>query len=1471
MPLNTQKKNDLQLPRLAGILVTGIGFLTLLSWKLGVEAPLSLIEGLPKMSPNTALAFVCAGLVLVFYPTEPTAISRRIGSQVLASIVLAIGVLSLSGHLGGLGLGSEHLLRTWDHPSLRPFIGLPAPATAMCFTFLGISLLLVATNHQRGVLGQQIFTLLAIFVLLIIGMSYLYGAISVYQVSVVSGVAIPTLFAMSALSVGILSVTAQKGLIKLLTYHHLGAVVARWSIISLVLILLILGELRLHGQLLGLFTLETGLSIMTAVTIVMMTGVMMWASNLQLKHQLQMQQINEQLRSREQHFRTLTTLAPVGIFLNNAEGECIFVNEAWSEITGLPAEEGLGQKWFQIIHPDDLEQIQLRWQRCQALGEEVSFEIQILRLDGTIAWISGRVRPVKKTSGKVIGYVGTVVDITESRQLEEMLHEREATLRAIGDNLPNGAIYQITHDQDGKPHFNYFSAGIERIIGIPREAIFADHSLLMQQLSEADQIRFNQAVEKALQTQTLIDEQVLKQTPHRGPVWTHIRTSPRKLHDGSIVWDGIEFDITESKQLEAELRRSKDLFQAIFEESADALFLVDAETILITDCNQRVVEMFEGQSKADFIGTYGEHLQKYRFTPDELISLGERARSGDFVSLEREYITKKGTEFWGNLAFKLIDVGGSQLQLVRVTDITTRKQAETALINSEHRFRTIFDTAFQMSGLLTPEGNVLQANHAALDFAGLTIDDVINQPVWETSWFSHSIQVQEELKQAIQQARQGEFIRYEVEVMAASGQIRTVDLSIKPVFDDQGKVSWLLPEGRDITDQLQAQADLIKAREQAEHASKAKSEFLATMSHEIRTPMNGVIGMCNLLLESELTPLQKEYSETIYRSGEALLLIINDILDFSKIEAGKLEVEHVPFELQPVLEGVMDLLAESAQRKQLEFTCVVSPTVPQKLSGDPARLRQVLTNLLSNGIKFTDQGEVTLRVSLVNQSTGQARLRFEIKDTGIGISSEQQSLLFQPFTQADSSNTRRFGGTGLGLVISKKLIEAMQGAVQFESQMNRGTTFWFEIEFPVQAQTPPVWELPQSVSNRRILVVEDHLPCLELITQMLATWHLPFDQAITAESVLDKIQEAELTTTPFDTIILDITQPGLDISILIETLPHNLISEKNLILLAPWGQNQLVQLPNQFKTVRHLQKPIRLRQLFESLFPADQPAGTGTGDTGLLESAYSTSPFAGCRALVVEDNLINQRVTLYQLRKFGIEVHIANNGREALAALQKSSYDLVLMDCQMPEMDGYEATRQYRQCEATGQHLPIIALSANAYSENKHRCLESGMDDFISKPVKLSELERVMKQWIVKAQSILPLPAMPVSQPPVLDPAALTRLRAMVGETNHELFLEMIDLFLTENALSLSKLAQAIQEQDATGVLKLAHRLRGSSLQFGAGRMVQLCQEIEQKGRDKKLAGIEPLLAQLQHEFEQTQAALQVEKGQTHENPHCRR
>ncbi|HNB72789.1 MAG TPA: PAS domain S-box protein, partial [Acidobacteriota bacterium] len=1137
------------------------------------------------MSPNTALAFVCAGLVLGLYPTNPTQISRRIGSQILASMVLAIGVLSLSGHLGGFGLGSEQLLRTWNHPSLRPFIGLPAPATAMCFTLLGISLLLVATNHQRWIPGQQIFTLLALFVLLIIGLSYLYGAISIYQVSAVSGVAIPTLWLMSILSLGILGVNAQNGLTRLITNRQPGGIIARRSILLFTAVLLILGEFRLHGQLSGLFPLEIGLSMMTAVTIVIMTGVMMWASNLQLKHQLQMQQVNEQLRSREQHFRTLTTLAPVGIFLNNAEGECIFVNEAWSEITRLPVEEGLGQKWFQIIHPDDREYVHTQWQRCRVLGEEVSFEMRILRLDATIAWISGRVRPVKSRPGEVIGYVGTVMDITESRQLEEMLHEREATLRALGDNLPNGAIYQIKHDRDGKPQFNYFSAGIEHIIGIPREVIFADPSVLMQQLSEADQIRFNQAVEKAVQTQTLIDEQVLKQTPHRGPVWTQIRTSPRRLADGTVVWDGIEFDITESKQLEAELRRSKDLFQAVFEESADALFLVDAKTILITDCNQRVVEMFEGESKTDFIGTYGEHLQKYRFTPDELASLGERARSGDFVSLELEYVTKKGTEFWGNLAFKLIDVGGSRLQLVRVTDITTQKQAETALINSEHRFRTIFDTAFQMSGLLTPEGVVLQANQAALDFARLTIDDVINQPVWETAWFSHSIQVQEELKQAVQQARQGEFIRYEVEVMAAGGQIRTVDLSIKPVFDDQGKVSWLLPEGRDITDWLQAQADLIKAREQAEHASKAKSEFLATMSHEIRTPMNGVIGMCNLLLETELTPLQKEYSETIYRSGEALLLIINDILDFSKIEAGKLEVEQSPFELQPVLEGVMDLLAESAQRKQLEFTCVVSPTVPQILCGDPARLRQVLTNLLSNGIKFTDQGEVTLRVSLVNQSTGQVRLRFEIKDTGIGISPEQQSLLFQPFTQADSSNTRRFGGTGLGLVISKRLVEAMQGAVQFESQMDQGTTFWFEIEFPVQAQTPPVWKIPQSVSNRRILVVEDHLPCLELITQMLATWHLPFDQAITAESVLDKIQEAELTTTPFDTIILDITQPGLDISILIETLPHKLISEKNLILLAPWGQSQFVQLPNQFKAVRYLQKPIRLRQLFESLFP----------------------------------------------------------------------------------------------------------------------------------------------------------------------------------------------------------------------------------------------------------------------------------------------
>ena len=661
-------------------------------------------------------------------------------------------------------------------------------------------------------------------------------------------------------------------------------------------------------------------------------------------------------------------------------------------------------------------------------------------------------------------------------------------------------------------------------------------------------------------------------------------------------------------------------------------------------------------------------------------------------------------------------------QLTRLTrrledEIGDREKAAEALQRSREMLKRVIESLPHSIFWKSPDLSYLGCNrNFAVEAGSESISEVIGKTDEHLGWSDEEARLFRECD--------------EEAIRTLSPVLRTVkrgpdglffEIRRIPMFDSRGNFVGILGAHEDVTEKVTV------ARAVA--ANRAKSEFLANMSHEIRTPMNGVLGMAELLLGTDLDAKQRKLAETVFRSGESLLRILNDILDFSKIEAGRLEVEQIDFDLRDHVETLMELVAVNAHKKGLEFICRIENDVPAGVNGDPGRLSQVLSNLVGNAVKFTDHGEICVRVSLQNKTQEEVIVAFEVKDTGIGISLDAHSKIFEPFTQPDQSMNRRFGGTGLGLSISKKLCEMMGGHIEVKSMPGKGSSFLFTVRFKKQRPrefSPEVRALPNP-DGLRVLVVDDNATNRDVLEGMLDAWKMFSRGAESGEQALGILREAANRGMPFQVAVLDLWMPGMDGVELAKRIKED--PELASVALIMVSGDIAGSCPP--GVAAYLTKPVRASQLYNAIM--DSMVGYGRENNAVSARRPEAEPFF-TPVLLAEDNLTNRHVCTEMLKKLGCRrVDVASNGREALEALSRARYGLVFMDCRMPEMDGYEATRRFREIE-TGtrgeSRTPIVALTAHAIKGALEKCLAAGMDDYISKPFTLAQIKAALDRWL---------------------------------------------------------------------------------------------------------------------------------------------
>ncbi|MDG1484284.1 MAG: response regulator [Myxococcota bacterium] len=790
--------------------------------------------------------------------------------------------------------------------------------------------------------------------------------------------------------------------------------------------------------------------------------------------------------------------------------------------------------------------------------------------------------------------------------------------------------------------------------------------------------------------------------------------------------------------------------------------------------------------------------------------------------IERSYVSADQDRY---LMERSLDKSSSEMQALYES---LKQSSASALATERDKLRAVISAMGDGVMTIDINGNITDVNPAAAVMLSWNSMDAIGEPLVNRISVAAAEDQQKDLSNRLQMAL-SEGVGSRVEDASFStntGLCLPVSYVLNPIRGTDTSVGAVLVF-HDIVARKATENELRRARETAEEASRMKSTFLANMSHEIRTPMNAVIGMAGLLKDTALSEEQREYSQIVQSSAQHLLDLISGILDFSKIEAGRMELEEIPFNLSDLVHSVVDLFAERAASQTLDLICHIRPGVPSRVRGDPGRLRQILINLIGNAMRFTAGGHVLISTHMLDDT-----MRFSVEDTGIGISTDKLSSLFDPFTQADATTTRRFGGTGLGLAISSQLVSLMGGELKVSSIEGKGSTFWFDAPLPIESESESESRSMPTLQDKRILLIDDNAASRTALSDQFSTWGLSI------ETVTDSISGLVTLTTAephYDLVIIDHHMPGLSGGALVQAISvHPTLKELPCLLLTRMGES-IGSFTGLCETIARPARPDALHAAILRSLAGPHALTSAAGIEQPKPHAPSAiPPVKQPMILVAEDNNVNQLLARRMMQKMGYDCEIVGNGHEAIERWMAGGVDLILMDCMMPELDGYAATQQIRRLEGSGARTPILAMTANALRGAREKCLESGMDGYLTKPIDAARLKRTIEQWLQSSEPAVPR----LSE--VLDEPALLQLQR-IGEEDPEDLIELVEIFFADAQKRIATMMGA--DLDAYTLLhRTAHAMKSGCTYLGAHELQKLCSTIEQDASEKR-SSIAPIQA----------------------------
>lgn len=1448
--------------RIIALLSIAAGLIVLIGWVFDVGAFKSILPDYATMKVNTAISFVIAGIAMysILNFNYKTA-------TILCLTLITIGLLSVTQDLLNVNLGIDELFIK-DHETIAnrmPHPGRMATSTAICLSLLGVSLLLISTRRFK-VLSQYLLHVISLLSFIAI-VGYFYTVPSLYTLSFLSSMAIHTAIMLFILSIGTSLFNPDLGFTGLFTGNKMGNEMARRLFPTITITILGLGFFRTQSHKFNFVSVEFGIALF-AISFIMVSLFLICSvakqldnidrkrtnADIALKNANQhleklLEENSEEFRRNTQLLESSQAISRVGGWeLDLTTGQLYWTAETYRIHDTSPEEfnptvdAGVG-----YFLPESKRQISeaLDLAMTKGIGYDLYLETYTTK---------GRKIEVRTTclvtqvDGKPTKLTGIFQDITEKKMLEL---EKEAILKHLN--------YALDASGDGIWDWTPFN-GVTVFSKAWVEMLGFEVGELPFLASEwSDRLHPDEAewVTASINAVT--------QTPENGDTFSHEYRFRNKADDYLWILNkakvverneigqairvvGTHTNITEQKRKQAEIaaisKEIKDITNAVNESTALSISNTQGTFVKV---NKQLCDI-SGYTEEELIGQNHNILNSNYHDSVFWQNQRQTIMAGKTWKGEIKKRKKDGSDYWVNAVIQPIyDDSGQVVQFLSFRqDITEQKKSEKALKESELRL----NLATKVGGIGVFDWDIL-ANKLTWDNQMFALYGVKREvftsalDAWSDGVYEAD---REQGKLELELALKGEKeFNTEFRIQHPNGEIRNVRALGTVIRDAEGNATRMIGTNWDITKEKEALRQIEQAKEQAESASKAKSEFLANMSHEIRTPLNGVIGFTELLTKTPLSPIQQQYANSANVSGHTLLGIINDILDFSKIEAGMLELEEIKTDMVVLLENSIDIVKFTAADKGLELLLDIDPAMPRFAYIDPIRTKQILANLLSNAIKFTQKGEVALKAVYQALDGKQGELSISVRDTGIGITEEQKSKLFKSFSQADSSTTRKFGGTGLGLVISQMITEKMGSKIQIDSTPDVSTTFYFDIitnfEEGEKIYTTKIADV------KRCLIIDDNDNNRLILKQMLNQWQIVSDSCTNALEAVKQIANSK----PYDVIICDYNMPYIDGLETIRMMKDKLkLSTKKLpviLLHSSLNNTDLNKKCEELQIHLLLNKPVKSHELFNSLSQLHQTlAAIPQKETEQVAKVSNASE--KIKILIAEDNSLNMVLSKTMLAQLmpNSKLYEAKNGLEAIELYRSTAPDLIFMDVQMPELDGIEATKKIRTLEGDGStHLPIIALTAGALKEEKDKCIAAGMDDFLTKPLETQKIQTVLNKYFAQEKKVAI-----VLQGAVAENEAHFGFNELVRNLGNEMEIvqDLMSIFITNMPTTIEQIEQAYNEIDLANIKVIAHSITGTSLSMRCSALADIAGKIENATKDNSFENIEILLAELKKEWE---------------------